>query len=460
MNKYFLTLILSSILAFICSLLFTSFNELFLFVSFSCCLLFISLLFKKVNNHSFLFLILFVFKMILVRKLFEGVLLFNIITFFIGLIYNLKSYFTINEVDYDKKFNGFNLLFIFFLVISLFLPIYYGGVLFICCFINHIIISEIYFYYTLWRLKQNNIYVFNGNKFFDLSRVKTIIFNKTGVLTLGDLEIKNVVSDDDLFWEYLSYAEATRNDRIAELIKSDYRFIDVDISKRKKYLEFNNGVVYNLNRKKIIVGNSLFLNEHGIEIIEKDIGTFIYVVLNKKIIGYLEISDKVDLRNKSYIKELKKIGNYHFTVFSNDQKRLVNLVSKNLDIYDSYGDLRLKDKKFWHYYLKKQYDGYTLLISDDNDLDCDIKISFSSFSVDDVNKSDIIILDYDLSKVVLLLKMVRNLERMQFLLIWSSILGKGLILLISFLWISDLWIVAGLVILLSVLQIIIGLKRI
>lgn len=463
MDKYIFGLILSSILAYVGSFLFTYFRFGFLLISFMCCICLMGLLWNKDKFYHYPFLVLFIFKFLLSERYSEGILLFIIMGTFLVVLSKIKDIFFIDDVSYKRKLNNLDVLCIVFLIVSLCLPsLYYSGLLFFIFFINSLLVFDFFLYINWWKLRNNNIYVLNGNRFLDLTKMKTIIFNKTGVLTLGELEIKEVISDDEkAFWKYLSYAEVTRDDRIANLIRKNSNYKKVDLSKRKRYQEFNNGVVYYLDRKKVIVGNSNLLKEHGIEIIEKDIGTFIYVALNKKVIGYLEVVDKINLGNKKVISDLKKLGNYYMVVFSNDQKQLVKLVSKTLGIYDSYGELTPQSRDFWLYYLKMQHGDSVLLVSDDDiDLDVSVRINLIAFPLNDYGKSDIIVLGNDLGKVNLLLKSSQYLEKLRIKLFLTSIFGKFLIVLISLLWISDLLLVVNLIIIFSILEILARIKRI
>ena len=319
-------------------------------------LIYLYLLWSKYPNYPVPLYLLFCFRYLFNYQLGEVTFLLLIMIVFYTIMVKIFDHFKVPKNYFLSKISFFELLTFMALFIGSILNIsfYYISLLFFMFFMGSNIFYPLLLHVSLYRLTKKNIIVNDINVFCELYKIKTIIFNKTGVLTLGNFTISEVVTDKEkTFWKYLSYAEATRDDRISTLIKNSDNYQKVDLKKRSDYRDYPNGISYKYLTKNILVGNRDFIFERGIKVLDEEkSGTYIYVVCNDKIIGYIIISDKLDLNTKMIISKFKDLGIENFSVFSKDQEKLTTLVSRTLGIKNSNVNLTTKKKNLCIYYLK------------------------------------------------------------------------------------------------------------
>ena len=217
---------------------------------------------------------------------------------------------------------------------------------------------------VLHKILKKNIYVKDKDVFSRLLNVKNIIFEKTETLTLGEFRITQVDTDNKTeFFKYLNYAEYFSNHRIAEVIKK-YKKINVDKNKIKNFKEVaQRGVECKVDKDSIVVGNSYFLKDKGIDIDKcYEVGTVVYLAVNKKCLGHIVISDSVKCSTKDVIESLKNSGIKTFTIMSGDNEKIVNAISYTLGIKDKYSNLTTDEKVFWTKHIKDYNKGDFLIV--------------------------------------------------------------------------------------------------
>lgn len=216
----------------------------------------------------------------------------------------------------------------------------------------------------LHKILKKNIYVKDKAVFSRLLNVKNIIFEKTETLTLGEFRITQIDADNKTeFFKYLNYAEYFSNHRIAEIIKK-YKKIAVDKNKIKNFKEVpQRGVECRIDKDNIVVGNSYFLKDKGIDFDKcYEVGTVVYLAVNKKCLGHIVISDSVKCNTKDVIESLKNSGIKTFTIMSGDNEKIVNAISYTLGIKDKYSNLTTDEKVFWTKHIKDYNKGDFLIV--------------------------------------------------------------------------------------------------
>ncbi|MBR2159817.1 MAG: coenzyme F420-0:L-glutamate ligase, partial [Clostridia bacterium] len=91
------------------------------------------------------------------------------------------------------------------------------------------------------------------------------------------------------------------------------------------------GISYKYDKCNILVGNEYFLKEHNIEVERIDeVGTTIYVIKDKELVGYLVISDAIKKSVKKNLLKLEEFGLVRKFLFSGDNTRLVSVIAKEV----------------------------------------------------------------------------------------------------------------------------------
>ena len=446
MKKWNYIFLIISILFYFLIMIFPIHSGTLLVLSFCIGLIYFYIVWNLYPNYQLPLYLLFLFRYLLNEELGEVTFLLIILLLFYTVLINIFERLKLPRNYFLMKASVLELLAFITILISTILPFsfYYIAIIFFIFFMGNRMLYSFLTWSSFYKLSKEKIIVNNEVSFKNLYKTKNIIFNKTGTLTLGEFTVSEVETNKEkLFWKYLSYAEATRDNRIATYIRTLENYQKVDLKKRTDYHEFRHGIIYQYLTKRILVGNKDFLMEFGIDILEEElVGTYIYVAENNKILGHITLSDKVNLNIKKIISEFKDLGINHFTVFSNDQDKLTTTVSRSLGIRDSYGNLTSKKGDFWLYYQKQIHGNETIYIHDD-DTNYDVKVKINLSNVNSNNdKDDIIILEHNLKSCIYLLKLSKVLHQYQAFWIVIISLGQFLLAILSLLFFNKIWMIA------------------
>ena len=284
-----------------------------------------------------------------------------------------------------------------------------------------------------------------------LSKVDTILFDKTGTLTKGIFDIQKInpigISKDKLL-EMVAYAENYSNHPVADAIKKAYTK-KIDDKKIKDIKEIPGlGIKAKIGKQLVLVGNKKLMQEENINFIEcDDIGTILYVAIDKNYCGYILIADEIKDDSKTAIKELKSNG-IKQTIMLTGDKRVVALdVSKKLGIDLSYFELLPQDKakKVEEILNNKSSNSIVAFVGDGiNDAPvlalADIGISMGMVGADSaIEASDVVIMTDELSKIVSAMKISKKTIRIVKENIIFAIFIKIAVLVLTALGISSMW---------------------
>ena len=222
---------------------------------------------------------------------------------------------------------------------------------------------------------KKGILVKGSNYLEALANTETVIFDKTGTLTEGIFEVQkietvktlkqsnkiekdkkfeknNKTENDKDFYEIekqellklVASCEKDSNHPIAMSVKKAYAEQNnqkMDGNKIKNINELaGKGISAIIDEKEILVGNEKLMKENSINYIEsKDVGTVLYVSINKKFAGYIVISDKIKHDSKTAISDLYKNGVNKTIMLTGDKKEVAENVSNQLGITSVFSEL-------------------------------------------------------------------------------------------------------------------------
>lgn len=191
-----------------------------------------------------------------------------------------------------------------------------------------------------------------GGSFLDaLVKLHTVVFDKTGTLTKGTFDVIRIVpfngfEEEDVL-RYASYAESYSNHPIAQSILRKFG-IEIDKELVKEYEEISGcGVRALVDGKEILAGNDRLLHkeniEHESDICEVD-GTVVYVVFDRKLVGYIVISDEIKSDAAYTIQQLKDLGIAQIVMLTGDNEAIARKVAAAIGIDNYHADLLPIDK--------------------------------------------------------------------------------------------------------------------
>ena len=293
----------------------------------------------------------------------------------------------------------------------------------------------------------NGILIKGSNILDGLVSVQNIAFDKTGTITEGVFEVtkieSNTLSKDDLL-TLAAKAESFSNHPIARAIVKSYNK-KIDNKDIKNYKEISgSGIRCRINNKSILIGTAKFMKENNIPIEEKEvIGSVSYIAIDKKLEGYIVVSDKIKSNAKKTLTSLKKMGIKNLVMLSGDNTKSVKLISESIDMDNYFAELLPIDKVNKVKKLRKE--GTTLFVGDGmNDapvMKCaDIGVSMGMVGSDAaIEYSDIVIMNDNLEKLPEMIKISRLVKQKMLTNITFALLVKFIVLLLAVLKTTSIW---------------------
>ena len=271
------------------------------------------------------------------------------------------------------------------------------------------------FFCGVGRASREGILIKSSNGLDSLNKLETIIFDKTGTITEGKFEVRDIVSNGvskEELLKYAAYLEYYSNHPIALSIVKAYND-KIDESEIKDYKELSGqgvkGIVFS---KKLMIGSENLFSKEGIIVPNvKTFGTVVYVICDDKYIGYLVIGDKIKESANNLVNNLKKIGINRTVMLSGDNKNIVCEVANKVNIDEYYAELLPIDKVEKLKEIKKTT--FTAFVGDGiNDApvikEADLGISMGSIGSDAaIEASDVVLMHDNLSKIVVAIKIAK-----------------------------------------------------
>ncbi len=176
-----------------------------------------------------------------------------------------------------------------------------------------------------------------------LANTETVVFDKTGTLTEGIFEVQDIYAEGiekDELLRIVAHAENYSNHPIAKSVKKAYnKEIDENIIKNPQELS-GKGIWAKIDEKDILVGNEKLMVEEEIDLKKCDeVGTILYVAIDKKYVGYVLIADKIKQDSSKTIRELKTMNIKETVMLTGDKKEVGEYVAKKLNIDKVYTEL-------------------------------------------------------------------------------------------------------------------------
>lgn len=185
----------------------------------------------------------------------------------------------------------------------------------------------------------------SGSDLEILNSIDHFVFDKTGTLTKGVFEVSRIIStQQELTLEIAAHIENYSNHPIAKSIVSAYGK-KIDLTKIKDIQEtFGKGVEGYYQNRKVYVGNHLWMEENRILYSKtNEVGTIIYVAIDRQWIGTIVIKDRIKKTSKVLIDYLKKMGK-KTTLITGDQSSVGEEVATELGIDHVHSNCLPQDK--------------------------------------------------------------------------------------------------------------------
>ncbi|SUJ14144.1 Zinc-transporting ATPase [Sphingobacterium spiritivorum] len=200
-------------------------------------------------------------------------------------------------------------------------------------------------------LASRNGILFKGGNFLDaITTVDSIVMDKTGTLTKGVFEVREVKSAQDITpSELLRYAKAIESQSTHPIAKAvmrhDHNEEPVLLAEHVEEIA-GHGLKGIVNGREILAGNAKLLDKFGISYpaeIKNIVDSIVILAINQQYGGYITVADQIKDDAAEVIRKMKDSG-LHTVMLSGDKASVVNDVAQKLGIDEAYGNLLPEDK--------------------------------------------------------------------------------------------------------------------
>lgn len=299
-------------------------------------------------------------------------------------------------------------------------------------------------------LASKNGILFKGSNYLDvMTKIDTVVMDKTGTLTKGVFkvqEIKSVDIDEKELLKLTAAIESKSTHPIALAVVLHAGDVIKNVSINNIEEISGHGLKGTIDGKEILAGNLKLLKKFNIEYdktIETIVETIVVVAINNKYAGYITIADEIKEDALQAIKDMHSL-NIKTVMLSGDKQTVVDKVAKTLGIDNAYGDLLPENKVEKVQALKNENRTLAFVGDGVNDAPvvalADAGIAMGGLGSDaTIETADIVIQNDQPSKIVTAIKIGKITKK----IVWQNIIlamgVKVIVLIIGAIGIATLW---------------------
>jgi len=192
-------------------------------------------------------------------------------------------------------------------------------------------------------LASRNGILVKGSNFLDIiTKIDTVVTDKTGTLTKGVFNVQKIETnlDKNQFLIKTASLESYSTHPVAKAVVLYAE--NNNLIKPENVEEISgHGLKGEVNGETMLAGNLKLLQKYSVNYpaeLENIVETIVVVAINGNYAGYITIADEVKEDSEAAIAELKKMG-IETIMLSGDKAAVTSAIAKQLQIDKSYGDL-------------------------------------------------------------------------------------------------------------------------
>ncbi|MBC74188.1 MAG: cadmium-translocating P-type ATPase [Muricauda sp.] len=295
--------------------------------------------------------------------------------------------------------------------------------------------------------------LFKGASFLDeMTKVTTVVMDKTGTVTKGVFKIKNVVVNNGSLSEaemmkYLMAMEEQSTHPIAKAIM-EYKADGEDFQATEVTEVAGKGLKGMVNGKTVLVGNKPLMISNNIEVpseTDNIVESIVMVSIESKFAGYVIIADELKDDAHDAIKQIRESGISKIIMLSGDKDSITQQVAKEMGVDWAKGGLLPEDKLKEVEKLMSENDNKVAFIGDGiNDAPVlavsDVGIAMGGLGSDvAIETADVIIQTDQPSKIAKAIKIGRSTRRIVYQNIALAFGVKAVVLVLGAGGLATMW---------------------
>lgn len=278
------------------------------------------------------------------------------------------------------------------------------------------------------------------------NKADVFVFDKTGTLTKGNFRVVSVAPEDnrEKILEYAAIAEKGSDHPIARSIGEAY---DGEVSDDYMIEDVRGYGIIATGEHVIVCGNVKMMEREGIDYIRSSSsGTVVYVAVDGRFLGSIEIADEIKDESVSTIASLNSSG-VKTVMLTGDSEGIASEVAKKVGVTEYRASLLPQDKveAVEKLLSEKNTHGALCFVGDGiNDapvlMRADIGIAMGGVGSDAaIEASDIVLMHDNLEGISVAKKIAKKTMRIVYENIFFALSVKLLILCLSALGITNMW---------------------
>ena len=294
--------------------------------------------------------------------------------------------------------------------------------------------------------------LFKGASFLDaMTKVNTVVMDKTGTVTKGVFKIKEVINTSAFaeveFMKYLMAMEEQSTHPIAKAIL-EYKADGTDFKASEVCEVAGKGLKGTVNHKQVLVGNKALMTSNSVDVppeTDAIVESIVMVAIDGKFAGYVTIADELKEDAHHTIQQIREAGIAKIIMLSGDKDSITQQVAKELNIDWAKGGLLPEDKLNEVEKLKEQPESTVAFMGDGiNDAPVlaasDVGIAMGGLGSDvAIETADVIIQTDQPSRMARGIQIGRSTRR----IVWQNIglaFGvKGIFLILGAIGLATMW---------------------
>jgi len=306
------------------------------------------------------------------------------------------------------------------------------------------------FFAGLGGASREGILIKGSNYLETLSKVKTVVMDKTGTLTRGIFDVDAVHTekiDAEQLLHWTAHVERYSTHPIAATLKKAYPHEDDDCKVENVEELAGLGIKAVVNDKIIHVGNEKLMDKVGAawHPCHRE-GTIIHVAIDGEYAGHVIVADMLKPNSKKAVEKLFEIGVERIVMLTGDIKKVAERIAAELGLKEFYSEL-LPAQKVEHLekILSEKNSGKVAFVGDGiNDAPvlarADIGIAMGAMGSDAaIEAADVVLMDDDPAKISKAIKLAKKCLAIVKENIYFSIGVKFLCLILGAVGIANMW---------------------
>lgn len=307
------------------------------------------------------------------------------------------------------------------------------------------------FFGGLGGASSSGILIKGSNYMETLSKIKTIVMDKTGTITKGNFQVSGLhhaTFDHEEMLRLAAHAEANSSHPISKSLEEAYgKPIDFSVIRDVREIS-GQGVIARVDGHQVACGNGKLMDTVGINFIEcHSVGSIVHMAVDGAYAGHIVIADQVKESSKEAIDKLKKLGVSRQVMLTGDSRAVAENIANQVGISEVRSQLLPQDKVSALEDILSQKEGKeTVAFVGDGINDApvltraDIGIAMGAMGSDAaIEAADVVLMDDDPVKIAKAIRIARKCMRIVYENLVFAIGVKLTCLVLGALGIANMW---------------------